>query len=76
MEADGEIGIEGAVKEHEVIPEPICSDTYLDDQMRKAEPAWESVPHPEAWLDELRGGGGNPETSFNLPPMASSLNYS
>ncbi len=61
MEAEGDIEtrIEGAVQEHNLTPEPVYSDAYLDDQMRKAKPAWESVPDPEAWLEELRGGAGH-----------------
>lgn len=61
MEAvgDSEIRIEGSVGAEELNPELFYSDAYLDDLMRKAEPAWESVPDPEAWLEELSGGRGH-----------------
>lgn len=57
MESDGdiEIRIEGSAEAHKITPELVYSDAYLDDQMRKAEPAWEAVPDPEAWLEEIRG---------------------
>lgn len=60
MEAvgDSEIRIEGSVSAEELNPDLVYSDAYLDDLMRKAKPAWESVPDPDAWLEELRGGGG------------------
>ncbi len=32
------------------------SDAYLDGLMRKAAPAWESVPDADQWLEEIRGG--------------------
>lgn len=59
MEAEGDIEtrIEGSAEAHKITPELVYSDSYLDELMRKAEPAWKSVPDPEAWLEELRGGG-------------------
>jgi len=60
METSGENEIRnnGSVGTRKPAPEPVYSDAYLDDQMRKAKPAWESVPDPEAWLEELSGGAG------------------
>jgi len=31
------------------------SESYLDGLMKKAAPAWESVPNADQWLDEIRG---------------------
>ena len=61
MESEGdiEIRIEDSVAAPNLTPEPSYSEAYLDELMRKAQPAWESVPNPEAWLAELRGAGGH-----------------
>ncbi len=51
-----EITTEGSVTAPNLTPDPVYSDSYLDNQMRKAQPAWESVTDPGSWLEELRGG--------------------
>jgi hypothetical protein len=61
MESDRdiEIRIEDSVAPANLTPEPSYSEVYLDELMHRAKPAWESVPDSDAWLEELRGGGGH-----------------
>ena len=37
-------------------PSTAYSQSYLDELLKRAAPAWAGVEDPDAWLEELRGG--------------------